>query len=332
MSRHNRERRERNKERRAGQQVSKSAGTKSTNAGYSNTMAIGEGRTGKAKQSDFRVSKPPVPETLFKYEPLTYQSIHNLKSQIVYFGSPKQFNDPYDCAIVAEIDDLSDDEVIRVRDMYLSRPNLPAEARSQMLSEPVEIMHQRLVKSSNDVLTKEREKFLNTRGVTCFSEIKDDLLMWAHYGGKYRGFCLEFHTAYLGQEKWRKVQYVDQEPRISVVPIVVDHDVTQLLDLFCTKSRAWAYEREWRCIHNEVGTPYSYEAKALKAIYFGPEIDRQSLEILCLILKGQNPDVELWQGRRRRGFKVEFERIFGYTSHAEAKGLGISDELLFDRH
>jgi hypothetical protein len=157
--------------------------------------------------------------------------------------------------------------------------------------------------------------------------------MWAHYGGKYRGFCLEFRTEHLGREKWRKVQYVDHAPRISVVPIMVQHDITQLLDLFCTKSRTWSYEREWRCIHNEAGTAYSYEAKALKAIYFGPEIDRQSLEILCLILNGQNSGVEFWHGRRTHtGFKIAFDRIPGYTSHEEAKRLGIPDELLFDRH
>ena len=46
---------------------------------------------------------------------------------------------------------------------------------------------------------------------------------------------------------------------------------------------------------------------ALKAIYFGPEIDRQSLEILCLILNGQNSGVEFWQGREdHTGFKIEF--------------------------
>jgi hypothetical protein len=165
MSRKNRERRARNKERRASLQDSGMVGIQSTKPGYSNNVAIGEGPTERAKESDFHVAKPSVPATLFKYEPLTYQAIHNLKSQVVYFGSPKQFNDPYDCAIVAEIDNLTDDEVEQVRKMYLHRPDLPLNARLQMLSEPTENMRQMLVRSANDVLRKEREKFLNTRGV-----------------------------------------------------------------------------------------------------------------------------------------------------------------------
>ena len=43
-------------------------------------------------------------------------------------------------------------------------------------------------------------------GITCLSEVKDDLLMWSHYGGKYKGFCLEFDSKYAPFTKTLKVK------------------------------------------------------------------------------------------------------------------------------
>jgi hypothetical protein len=52
-------------------------------------------------------------------------------------------------------------------------------------------------------------------------------------------------------------------------------------------------------------------------------MDRQTQEIICLILAGQNPNVELWHvARVRDRFELESER-FTYTSHVEAKRLGL---------
>ena len=43
------------------------------------------------------------PTTVFKYTPFTTQSLLNLAASSVYFGSPRDFNDPYDCAITMSI-------------------------------------------------------------------------------------------------------------------------------------------------------------------------------------------------------------------------------------
>ncbi len=46
------------------------------------------------------------PKKLYKYEAFTEQSLKNLKAQAIYFGSPKNFNDPYDCALTPVITPL----------------------------------------------------------------------------------------------------------------------------------------------------------------------------------------------------------------------------------
>ena len=134
--------------------------------------------------------------------------------------------------------------------------------------------------------------------------------MWAHYGGQYAGFCMEFRTDMDSFEKLRKVVYTDSMPQIDMVEFVVNKNYEQLLDLFCTKSSSWSYEEEWRAMHAEAGTVYTYEPKSLKAVYFGPECATQDCDLICCIMYAQNPDVELYRGHRSTTeFKMEFESV-----------------------
>ena len=112
-------------------------------------------------------------------------------------------------------------------------------------------------------------------------------------------------------------------PKFNAVNALLNDSYDEMLNLFCTKSASWAYEKEWRCIHQQAGTLFTYEAEALESVFFGPDIDLQSLEIVCLILAGQNPNVRLWRGHRSQDrFEVVFDE-FTYTSHIKAKERGI---------
>jgi hypothetical protein len=264
-----------------------------------------------------------VPETIFKYEPLSFQSIQNFKNQSIYFGSPAHFNDPYDCAIVAEIEEPTDAEVELMRRSYMDRPNVANEARRQLRVRSPRFIKELFIRSATKVLHQRREIILKKNGVSCFSETNDNLLMWSHYASRCAGFCLEFRTRFIEPDKLRRVIYAERIPKINIVPLVVDRDWTQIMELFCTKSIDWEYEREWRYIHTVAGTLFTYKPEALKAIYCGPEIDQDSIETICLILRGQNPDVELYLGRRsNKEFKAEFDPTT-YTSQIVAKERGL---------
>ncbi|MCX5805336.1 MAG: DUF2971 domain-containing protein [Proteobacteria bacterium] len=264
------------------------------------------------------------PPTVYKYESFNVQSLLNLKAQSLYFGSPRNFNDPYDCAITATVRDPSDDEVELVRKRYVKDMATPNAVKERFKSMPLDELKKVLISGAKQALADMQEKFLNTKGVTCFSECNDDLLMWGHYGGRYKGFCLEFATAKEPFTKLRQVHYADVIPQVDVADCMVNKNYDKLLnDLYCTKSSSWKYEKEWRAIHSEAGTLFGYEADVLKAIYFGPDIERQALEIICLIVQGQNPDAQFFQGKRgEKEFKVEFSSVT-YTSYAEAKRKGL---------
>lgn len=264
-----------------------------------------------------------VPTYLYKYESLSPRSLENLKAQVLYFGSPLQFNDPYDCALVPNIRIPSDQEVEQIRRVYLDDPKTPAQMRAKFSAASTDTLKQILMRTGRSVFSHAVEDFLQRRGVTCFSECNDDLLMWSHYGGHYKGFCLEFSTAFPPFEKIKKVTYRKDLPSIDLVPLLVPDNYDQVVELFCTKSEAWRYEAEWRAIHAQAGTKYTYPTECLTGVYFGPDISDDALEIICLILGGQNESVKLWRGQRSTTeFKVVFER-FTYTSHLEAKRQGL---------
>lgn len=263
------------------------------------------------------------PKIIYKYEQFSTRSLQNLKAQSLYFGSPLNFNDPYDCALYPNIKAPTNEELEELRRHLLQKPNRSMKTKEQIKKSNFEELRKETLRIFESLLKENIDTFLKTRGVTCFSERNDDLLMWSHYGGCYKGFCLGFSTDYKPFTKMRKVKYCSVMPRINMVSALLSDDFDQTLDMFCTKSESWKYEKEWRIIHSNVGTLFTYEASALKSLYFGPDIDRESLEIICLILKGQNPEVKLWKGKRsREKFEVIFEP-FTYTSYIEAKRQGL---------
>jgi len=177
-----------------------------------------------------------------------------------------------------------------------------------------------LVRSASAVAEATIEKFLKTNGVTCFSETNDNLLMWSHYANRGRGFCLEFDTKFTPFEKIRQVEYSSEFPEIDLTESLLENNYDELLRLYCTKSEHWSYEREWRGIHKEADKAFTYETACLTSVYFGTEVSADVLEIVCLVLQGQNSSVRFYRGRRNSAkFLVDFEE-FTYKSHLASKG------------
>lgn len=260
-----------------------------------------------------------IPEKLYKYQSFSLNTLMNLKSHSLYFGSPNEFNDPYDCAIITSLDDptLSDIEIIRQHE--LNNKETPSKHLITLGELDSQELKRIWMKNAKKAILDIKDKYFNNMGVTCFSELKDDLAMWAHYGGKYKGFCLEFDTNRTTFERVQQVKYVERMPSLNLVRLMLEDDDQILQTLNCRKSIVWEYEKEWRIFHEHAGTKYTYEPEELTAIYFGPDIEPQALDIICLIMNIQNPRVEFYEGKRSdREFKVEFTKA-EYTPYSEVK-------------
>ena len=264
-----------------------------------------------------------APSRLYKYEPFTSQSLQNLKNQTIYFGTPLHSNDPYDCALSPSIQEPSDADIERIRSHYLAKPDLENKVRRSFEKSSSAALRITFLRIGQTVLDQAIKNFLSSRGVSCFSEKMDSLLMWSHYSGHFKGFCLEFKTDIDPFHKIRRVHYTSTMPAVNMVPMLCEDDYEQVLDLYCTKAFDWKYEHEWRCIHDKGGTAYTYPTDALTGVYMGPEMPFSAFEIIALILAGQNENVQLWKGSRSKSeFAVAFEAVT-YTPHIEAKRQGL---------
>lgn len=265
--------------------------------------------------------KLDLPSRLYKYESFSIQSLLNLKKQIIYFASPSGFNDPYDCALKTLLNEPEEQDINNFRQLYLSK-NWPPQVKEKLMKSSNQDLRPILLGAARQASEQILDNFIKSRGVSCFSEVNDELLMWAHYADKYQGFCLEFATDNELFEKARKVKYVNTMPRLSMSEIYVDGNRDGLMNLFCTKSKSWKYEKEWRVIHSEAGTEYTYPSEALTGVYFGPNMPYEAIEIICLVLQGQNQNVKFWKGMRSNTtFKVDFEEV-NYSSYIASKQHG----------
>lgn len=264
--------------------------------------------------------KPP---RLYKYEPFSTQSLINLKAQTIFFGSPLRFNDPYDCALVPNLIHPTDIETEQIRAALLSEHGENKSIVDELQTFNTQKLRESFIKGAKEAFQEAKSEFLNKRGVTCFSETNNNLLMWSHYANKSQGFCLEFDTNYPPFEKIEKVDYKDTIPTIEMSSVLLHRNYDEFfIKLYITKSTDWAYEQEWRGIHKVRDTAFTYESRCLTGVYFGPDVPSETREIICLILQGQNETVRFYRGRRSESqFKMLFEE-FTYTSYLEAKRQG----------
>lgn len=262
-----------------------------------------------------------MPPSLFRYYPANLQALENVKRQCFYFGSVADFNDPFECHILPPAAKDDDNSFDAVRDHYTRDPEIPAEIRAQLEQMDVKSLRELIKKIAIDSLARTREDFVVRRGVTCFSERNENLLMWSHYASGGTGLCLEFDTTSEVFQKARKVQYRETPPEIDALEIMLHalkhHDASWIEKLYCTKPMDWRYEQEWRVIHVERGTVYHYPRECLKAVYFGPRCAFHFIETVCLILQGQNQGVSFWRGSMSHTrYAVEFTP-FTYTPAAD---------------
>jgi hypothetical protein len=113
-------------------------------------------------------------------------------------------------------------------------------------------------------------------GIACFTETREDVLMWTHYAGNYMGMCIEYSAKQLidglpNHVSLARLAYVDQPPLI--VPSQTNNASTAATRILSQKKYNWAYEREWRIL-GSVGPVYLGSRQPVKAIYFGSRVQQ----------------------------------------------------------
>ncbi|MBX2952164.1 MAG: DUF2971 domain-containing protein [Leadbetterella sp.] len=135
-----------------------------------------------------------IPRKLYKYNSVTDYFLKGLEAHSLWFSSPLDFNDPFDCKV----------------NLYYGRKKkeiahnllkILTPERSAGILEDEDLLRKLLSKprALEDVLNKiSHYTFGEKLGVCCFSERKDHILMWSHYAANHSGVCLQFNTARRG--------------------------------------------------------------------------------------------------------------------------------------
>ena len=86
--------------------------------------------------------------------------------------------------------------------------------------------------------------------ICCFSEKRDNILMWAHYAKQHTGFCLEFNVDndfFTPSTRAIKVEYNAIWPELNVMRLDSCPE-GELGKKVIIKANNWEYEQEWRIL------------------------------------------------------------------------------------
>ena len=190
-----------------------------------------------------------------------------------YFASRQSFNDPFDC-VIPDLSQIPGTFLKRFVEEFVDRKfsNASEPEKLQMI---VRLMSINALEEIRNGLQKEVDK----AGIVCFSKVRDDILMWAHYADKHKGLCLEFdgssNCRFFGEAQ--PVEYEDYTP----IPLHEDNNC-QMTRAILTKSKHWSYEIEYRLFRPGLaGQKLNYPVELLTGIIFGcmmPEKVRESIK------------------------------------------------------
>jgi len=125
-------------------------------------------------------------------------------------------------------------------------------------------------------------------GVSCFSETRDDLLMWTHYAGNHAGICVAYSSKKLeaglsDDVSLVRLGYGDAPPLVSSSEAqYADRAARKILS---QKKLNWSYEREWRVL-GPVGKVPIGGSLAVTDVYFGSRVSLQHRQKFLTKIQG----------------------------------------------
>lgn len=219
-----------------------------------------------------------LPDCFFKYMKVEHL-LKTIENNTIWFSSPKQFNDPFDCDVslinftppkkdIGKIinEKLSANRAIRRKEIKKNKQN-PFRIKNQMAEQTQNI-------------------FYNS-GVCCFSEVEDNTLMWAHYADNHNGVCLKFSSSISKiATMTAKVKYQTNFEK----ELFFTDDAYAIYHLIFTKSDNWIYEKEIRAFQMLKTGETNIDVCDLTEIIFGCKMNKAvKLKIIELVKsKGYN--------------------------------------------
>lgn len=131
-----------------------------------------------------------LPLKLYKYYSCNGENEQRIEARLkgeIFFSSPLNFNDPYDCQfldIINNTENCSIDDVKRI-------------LREECFD--ADIVYEKLLKGDKDTIQVVYERQAKLLGILCLTNSCEKILMWSHYATN-NGMCLEYDIHALSRE------------------------------------------------------------------------------------------------------------------------------------
>lgn len=214
------------------------------------------------------VFQKQIPQYFFKYRTLeAFEKI--LENNSLWFSNPEDFNDPFDCQIVADGNNTQEELEVLIRKTV---PTPISEAQITLLAKDAANTPGKW----QNILNNSIKNIMARNGVCCFAGNESNLLMWSHYSNSHKGVCLKFDAL--------------KDPDFFVFPLPVNYQSDYphynhlqnnqdiIKSLVLTKSNHWKYEEEQRVLKtNQVGL-HQFKKQALIEIIFGCRCTEEEIQ------------------------------------------------------
>ncbi|MEW6419517.1 MAG: DUF2971 domain-containing protein [Nitrospirota bacterium] len=250
---------------------------------------------------------------LYRYQPFNVQTMKIFTLNEVYFCSPKELNDPFDCKVDFTFDGCTDDDIRKFLEKGLKELNRESEIDKsfEYALNNKTLWQQNAKKQAIEILQPDIDKM----GVLCFSEYRDDILMWAHYSDGHKGFCLEFDKVQLKAWKFcRPVNYDEEYLSFKEFNEAFPDNEKSLQQLLLRKSAHWKYEAEWRIIvnpyDNHGNRSYTFPEEILTGVIFGCNMSDNDKKSIRSCIKGRKNRITFYQAKKKENeFGLDIEEI-----------------------
>jgi hypothetical protein len=156
--------------------------------------------------------------------------------------------------------------------------------------------------------------------VFCLSETHDNLLMWSHYAQNHTGAVIKFLALIEVDAPTivaQPVRYAEQIPQLEFDSLMnfeeVPREIINIVTL--TKSKVWAYEKEWRIVSRLRDKTKSYEIlpyapEEVGSVYLGCNVANEDKEEIIEVTRRMYAGAKIFQAEKHeREFALTFSEI-----------------------
>jgi len=205
----------------------------------------------------------------------------------IYFPSPNDFNDPFDCCPKFSLLRCKKDNEKDWKSylFFLAKDQYPGISDDEALKHAEAAIQKGLHRDKEWLFESDKSisKALNEKRkdvrICSFSKSPRNQMMWAHYANNHQGIVLQFSSVYMfdavsGTFRGFDVDYYSKPITLrcyveSIENSLKGDNLAFVRLIYCSKSYEWTHEEEVRFFSKNIYMPYPEEM--LKGILLGSE-------------------------------------------------------------